>query len=240
MLFAFDTRPSDSPFIERIWRSRSERAGEFLSVAACHWEIAITRHRGQTFLTLRGPETKATRADCPSEGEWVGIRFKLGTFMPLFPPGMLRDRRDVMLPRAGAHWFWLNGSTLEYPTFENADTFVAALVRKGLIARDRLVHDLVCGGAPMLSVRSGQRRFARASGITQAAVRTIERARHATTLLQQGVPIVDVVHLAGFFDQPHLTRSLRHLIGQSPAEISHVARQLSFLYKTTPRVRVED
>ena len=81
MLFAFDTRPSDSPFVERIWRSHSERAGEFLSVAACHWEIALTRHRGQTFLTLRGPETKATRADCPSDGEWVGIRFKLGTFM---------------------------------------------------------------------------------------------------------------------------------------------------------------
>jgi hypothetical protein len=35
--------------------------------------MAVTRHRGKTFLTLRGPETKATTADCPAEGEWLGI-----------------------------------------------------------------------------------------------------------------------------------------------------------------------
>jgi hypothetical protein len=42
------------------------------------------------------------------------------------------------------------------------------------------------------------------------------------------------VYLAGYFDQPHLTRSLKYLIGQTPAEIARVTRQLSFLYKTAP------
>ena len=38
---------------------------------------------------------------------------------------------------------------------------------------------------------------------------------------------------AGYFDQPHLTRSLKRLIGQTPAELLRVgSEELSFLYKT--------
>jgi hypothetical protein len=98
----FEDRLSDSPFIERVWRCHSERGGKFTSVAASHFEMALTRLRGQTFLTLRGPETKATVLDCPAEGEWLGIRFKLGTFMPQLLPGSLRDHKDVTLPGASS------------------------------------------------------------------------------------------------------------------------------------------
>jgi hypothetical protein len=31
-----DNRPSDSPFIEPVWRCHSERAGMFVSVATSH------------------------------------------------------------------------------------------------------------------------------------------------------------------------------------------------------------
>jgi catechol 2,3-dioxygenase-like lactoylglutathione lyase family enzyme len=235
-----EDRLSDSPFVERIWRSHSERAGEFLSVAAPHWEMAVTRHRGQTFLTVRGPETRATTADCPADGEWLGIRFKLGTFWPQFPPATLRDRRDVTLPGASARSFWLNGSAWEYPDFENADVFVARLVRKGVIARDSSVDAVLRGERPVLSLRSAQRHFLRATGIRHAAFRTIERARIAANLLRDGVPVLDVIDRAGYFDQPHLTRSLRLLIGQTPAPIARGTRQLSFLYKTTPSARFYD
>ena len=85
-----------------------------------------------------------------------------------------------------------------------------------------------------LSLRSEQRHFLRATGITRATVRQIERARHATNLLKQGVPILDAVHLAGYFDQAHLTRSLKYRIGQTAAGIARAREQLSFLYKTTP------
>ena len=131
MFLTFNERLSDSPFVERVWRSQSHSAGVFLSIAAGHFEIAVTRHQGRIFLTVRGPETKATPADCPAEGEWLGIRFKPGTFMPGFRPGDLKDRRDVSLPGATGRSFWLNGSAWEYPDFENADTFVARLARKG-------------------------------------------------------------------------------------------------------------
>src|SRR4029077_18989837 len=102
MFIIFEDRPSDSPLVERIWRSHSERAGPFHSVAASHWEMVVTRREGKTFLTVRGPETKWTTAHCPAEGEWVGIRFKLGTFMPRLPAGDVRDRKDVNLPAASS------------------------------------------------------------------------------------------------------------------------------------------
>ena len=234
MTLDFEARLSDSPFVEKIWRSRSERGGSFLSIAQCHFEMAVTRHQGRTFITLRGPETQATRGDCPPDGEWVGIRFRLGTFMPRLTPGELCDRNDVTLPGAARHAFWLDGSACDYPDFENADTFVDRLVRKGAIARDPIVDTVLRGGVDARSIRSAQRHFLRATGIPYGTVRQIERARRATMLLRDGVPILDVVHATGYFDQAHLTRSLRHRIGQTPVAVSRMAEQLSFLYKTRP------
>ena len=61
----FEDRPSDSPFVEKIWRCHSERGGGFNSIAACHFEMAVTRLKGKVFITLRGPETKAKPSTVP-------------------------------------------------------------------------------------------------------------------------------------------------------------------------------
>ncbi|MBV9708843.1 MAG: AraC family transcriptional regulator, partial [Chloroflexi bacterium] len=115
-------------------------------------------------------------------------------------------------------------------------TFVDWLVRKDLLARDPVVDAALEGQLQDLSLSTIQRRFLRATGLTQSAVRQIERARYATHLLQQGVSILDTVLEVGYFDQPHLTRSLKYLIGQTPAQIREKSRpeQMPFLYKTTP------
>jgi hypothetical protein len=233
-LIVFEDRPSDSPFVEKVWRCRSERGGLFLSVAEGHFEMVVTRLRGKILLTLRGPETKATAMDCPAEGEWLAIRFKIGTFMPKLPPGNLMNGRDVTLPDAASRSFWLDGSAWEYPDFENAETFIKRLVKAGIIARDSTVDAVLHGQLKAQSVRSAQRHFLRATGMTHATFRQIERARYATNLLKQGISILDTVHLARYFDQAHLTRSLKHLIGETPARIVQGGTQLSFLYKTDP------
>jgi AraC-like DNA-binding protein len=227
----FEDRLSDSPVLERVWRCHSERPGPFLSVAATNFEMCITRLRGKVLMTLRGPEMYATAGDCPSEGEWLGIRFKPGTFMPRIPPASLRNRQDLNLPDASSRSFWLNGSAWEYPDFENAEVFVKRLLRSGLIASDPIVDEVLHEQPASLSLRSTQRHFLRATGMTYTSFRQIERARYATNLLRQSVSILDTVHLAGYFDQAHLTRSLRHLIGETPVQVRRGDRQLSFLYK---------
>ena len=140
-----------------------------MSVAASHFEIAVTRLQGRTVLTLRGPETKATTVDCPADGEWLGIRFKLGTFIPRVPPGQLLDRNDVTLPGASSRSFWLDGSAWEYPSFENAETFVARLIQKGIITRDPAVDAVVGGQPPPQSLRSVQRHFLHAAFVVAPA-----------------------------------------------------------------------
>jgi hypothetical protein len=188
-LLVFEDRRTDSPLVERVWRSRSGRSGRFASVAASHWEMVVTRVDGTTRMTVRGPETRATSAECPAAGEWIAIRFKLGTFMPTLPVGSLLDRQDIDLPQATKRSFWLDGAAWEYPSYENAETFVERLVRRGLIACDPLVDAVLHGRRHDLSLRS-----------TQA----------------------------------HLTRSVKHLIGQTPGQILRREAQLSFLYKTDP------
>jgi AraC-like DNA-binding protein len=228
----FEDRDSDHPFVEKVWRCHSDRADTFLSVAANNFEMVVTRLGGKSFLTLRGPETTATIIDCPAEGEWIAIRFKPGAFMPRFLPGSLRDHRDVTLPPATGHSFWLNGSALDYPGFDNAETFVKRLAQSGILTRDPIVDDTLLRRPGELSLRSTQRHFRRSTGVTYAMFRQIERARWATNLLRGGVPILDVVDRAGYFDQAHLTRSLKRFIGETPTGIIQWQKQLSFLYKT--------
>jgi hypothetical protein len=132
-----DARSANSSFIEMVWRTHSERAGTFTSVAASNWEMVITTFNGKTMITARGPETKASEADFSADAEFFGITFKLGTFMPHLPVKTLLDRQDATLPEASSTSFWLHGSAWELPTFENADVFVNRLIRQGILVRDR-------------------------------------------------------------------------------------------------------
>jgi AraC-like DNA-binding protein len=236
MIFTFEERLSDSPFVERIWRAQSERTGSFLSVAASHWEIVVSQYQGQTAVTVRGPETRVTPLDVTLVGaEFFGVIFKLGTLMPYLPASALVDG-DVDLPDASGKSFWLNGSAWQIPGYENADTFVERLVREALLIHDPIVESVLRGEPLELSPRSVQRRFIRATGLTQGMIRQIERARYATILLQEGVSISDTVDLAGYTDQPHLTRALKYFIGKTPANIIQKSEpeQLSLLFKTAP------
>lgn len=221
MGFAFESvRPASSPFVEMVWRTRSERAGTFTSVAASHWEIVVSTSGGETTVTARGPETRASQADFPADAEFFGVVFRLGTFMPHLPVKTLRDRRDATLPAASGGSFWLHGSAWELPTFENADVFVDRLVRRGTLARDPAVEAAIRGHAPDVSIRSLQYRFLRATGLTHKTIQQIERARSAVSLLEQGAPIADTAFDLGYFDQAHLTNSLKRFVGRTPAQVA--------------------
>jgi hypothetical protein len=223
MKFILEERPSDSPFIERVWRAQSEQVGTFLSQAKSCGMIVVTRYRGKAILTLRGPETKVTPMDYTWTGaEFLGIDFKLGAFMPHFPPGKLLNQNDVNLPEASSRSFWLRGSAWQFPDFENADTFVNRLIRETLLVYDPVVDAVLQGHPHELSLRAAQYRFLQATGLSHRMVQQIERARHAAALLEQGVSILDTVYEAGYFDQPHLTRALKRYLGQTPAQIARV------------------
>jgi hypothetical protein len=227
-------RPSDSPLIESVWYSYSEKAVEFTSIADSHWGMVITRKNGKSILTVRGPETKASPAIGHDNAEFIGIYFNPGAFMPNFPITALIDRQDLDLPEAGKNAFWLNSDTWEIPDFENVEDFAKKLVREGLLVYDPLV-DFAIQGQPLggMSQRTIQRRVLQATGLTLNDFYQIKRSRYATNLLRQGVPILDTIERAGYFDQAHMSKALKRLTGQTPAQLSlqKPSSPLSFLYK---------
>lgn len=219
MKFTFEERPSDSPLVDVIWRTHSADGGSFISLAENRWSMVVTQQYGTIDLTILGPGTVAKPAPVPENAEFFGINFKVGSFMPELPVYQLVDR-GINLPETTRRTFRLLGSTWEFPDFENADTFIQRLIRAELLVYDPVIEAALQDRPPDLTPRTVQRRFLQATGLTQGSIRQIERARHATTLLEQGTPILDVVDLAGYSDQPHLTRSLKRYMGQTPAQIA--------------------
>ncbi len=233
MSYLVEERPSSSPFVERIWHGQTREAGRFISVAASHWEMVVWKEDDDLHLAVRGPETHATVVPVPKNSESFGVIFSLGTHMPHLPIDELVDQ-SIVLPKAGKHSFWLKGAEWELPTFENMDTFVERLVREEIVSREMLVTDALKGHKHDVSLRTAFRRFLYATGMTKGTVYQIERARHATLLLQNGMSILDTIDAAGYYDQPHLTRSLKRFIGQTPAVLldNEKSEAMSFLYKT--------
>ena len=220
MGFDFGYRESDSPLVEHIWTTTSARdSGSFISSAACHLEMVVTKQRGNIVVTVLGPETQAKLSPITDEAEVFGITFKIGTYLPHLPTTQLVNH-GIDLPDATSRSFWFYGSAWEFPTFENADNFLNRMVRQGMLVRDPVVAAVLEEKETYLSLRSVQRRFVHATGLTYKAIQKIERAQKAMRLLEQGMPILDTAFETGYYDQAHLTNALKHLMGRTPAQIA--------------------
>lgn len=195
-------------------------------------ELVFTRLPGFLAVTLRGPVSKGSTVECPPNGEWLAIRFRLGTYLPRVSTAALIDHQDLQLPVLSGRRFWFGDLTWEIPNYENAEVFVERLAAAGVIARSHATDAAVEGDVAWMSQRSVQRHFRRVTGMTFSSYQQIQRARHAASMLMNGSSILDATFAAGYFDQAHLTRSVKHLIGTTPSRLLRERPQLSFSYKT--------
>lgn len=226
-------RGSDSPYVARVWWGRTSGTGRMTSVATSNWELVFWTDRGVGHAAVRGPETAVSTAELTGDSESFGITFAHGTSMPHLPIARLVDA-DLESPHVTASTFALGGEEWEIPGFDDAELLVQRLVRAGAIVRDPLVDEVVWGGIARVGTRSVQRRVAAATGLTQGAIRQIDRARQAAVLLGEGVAPLDVVHRCGYYDQPHLARSLQRFIGRTATQLRRPGAAddaLSLLYK---------
>jgi AraC-like DNA-binding protein len=69
------------------------------------------------------------------------------------------------------------------------------------------------------TARSLHRRCLAAFGYGPAVLRRVLRFRHAAALLHDGIPIAQAAAVAGYADQPHLSREVRALAGVAPAQL---------------------
>lgn len=207
--------------LRRVWVGRCDKPTDFSSIASIGPGIGFAHIGGTTTVHLRGPVTKAATLSCPRDSEYFGVDFRLGAYLPIFPPARLADGQDRVLPRLPDGRILLGGRAWEVPTPQNVDVFVDRLERAGLLVVDPLVEQLRHGGAVRgVPERTAQSRFVRAVGLSRRTLQVIERARYAARRLRAGAAIADVVSAAGYYDQPDLTRSLRRLIGHTPGDLA--------------------
>lgn len=207
--------------LARVWAATCDSPTGFSSLASVTPGFGFARIGGATTVHVRGPMTAAAPLFCPADTEFFGADFRIGTHLPMFPRTRLANGRDVLLPTLADGRILLDGRAWEMPTPQNVDVFVDRLARAGLLVVDPLVEDLLHDGAVRgMPERTAQSRFRRAVGVSRRTVAVIERARYATRRLRDGASIADAVAVAGYHDQPHLTRSLRRMIGHTPAEVA--------------------
>jgi hypothetical protein len=207
--------------LRRVWTGRCDSPTDFSSIVSIGPGIGFARIAGITTVHLRGPVTKATTLSCPCDSEYFGTDFRLGAYLPMFPPAGLADGRDHVLPTLSDGRILLDGQAWEVPTPQNVDVFIDRLERAGLLVVDPLIDELWHGGAVRgVPERTAQSRFLRAVGLSRRTLQVIERARYAARRLRAGAAIADVVCDAGYYDQPDLTRSLRRLIGHTPVDVA--------------------
>ena len=85
--------------LERIWtaehataRRRSARSRRSVPGSPS------ARVGGTTTVHLRGVETRATTLPSPKGAEYFGAEFRLGAYLPAFPPARLANLQDALLP----------------------------------------------------------------------------------------------------------------------------------------------
>ena len=218
-MFAFyEDRVIDSPYVDRIWRAQVAQDVHPVCPADARWNLVFIKYNATLRVSIEGGTSQWLERSLLAGSEYLVIEFKLGVYMPDFPAGEFLNK-DVVLPEAAARSFWLNDLAKKMPNFEDAERLADQLVQQGLLVRDPLIAEVLQGSPPPVSQRALQYHFLRATGLPLNRIRQINRAQYAVALLQQGASILDTVHDAGYFDQPHLTRALKRYTGQTPAQI---------------------
>ncbi|MDG9674414.1 helix-turn-helix domain-containing protein [Micromonospora sp. DH14] len=214
----FETRGSDSPWVDTVWTCTSEQVTAMTSVAGVRWGLVFWRQAGRSYASITGPETRTGTAPVPEGATFTGIEFAVGASLRAVPTPTLVDG-GIELPDTTRRTFRLDGARWETPGPDDAEALVDSLVRAGTVVRDPLVADLLRGHRPAVSDRTVERRFRAATGLTRGAVRQIERARTAAELLAGGDPAADVVAKLDYFDEPHLARALRCYVGRTVRQL---------------------
>ncbi|MFC4377332.1 helix-turn-helix domain-containing protein [Nocardia halotolerans] len=218
MGLVFGGRGSDSPWVSTVWTCRSEEVTQMTSVAAETWGLVFWEQDGVRGAAVTGPESRAGTAPVPEGAGFVGIQFAVGTSLRTVATPTLLDG-GIALPDVTERGFWLDGTRWETPHPDDAEALIERLVATGTVDRDPLVADALRGGRPAVAERTLERRFRAATGLTQGAVRQIERVRTAAMLLSAGETAGDVVVKLDYYDEPHLARALRRYVGRTARQL---------------------
>lgn len=217
MSLLIQTCPNVSPFIEQLTFGHSLQADCVKRPAEIHWHLVLIKRHKQQQAILVGPWQSAGQAAWEEDAELIWIKFRLGTFLAPFPVAQYANSEQILAQRAHKR-FQLLGDDWEFPRVDQVEDLIKKLKQSGKLVHDPLIEDMLAGYQPELAPRTIRHRFLQATGLTQSEIRQFQRAKQATELLSSGSSIADTLFELDYFDQAHLTRSLKRWFGQTPGQ----------------------
>ncbi|XHB98872.1 helix-turn-helix transcriptional regulator [Nitratireductor sp. ac15] len=212
-----------SPYVSSVTRTVFDLQGTTLMQPDGCWDFVVIKRGASAKMLRTGLTTRAVEFSHAPGDEVLALAFPPGTFMPLMPGEIMRDE-GVMLEAVGSNRFRVGTEIMEIPRLDTADVFVDRLVRSGLVEINPIVRAVASGRPPAMSERTLQRHFLKTTGLTYKSFTQVERAQKAVSLLRQGQTAAEVAFALGYADQPHLVRSLKSIMGQTPKAIAAKAR----------------
>lgn len=216
------SRSSDHPFVSTVWHTRNLDDGVYVSTPDGSWDLIMgVAADGRRIMLLTGQATRPAQIPYAAGTSSVVISFAAGVYLDRITPADLVDGVQE-LPNVDADHFGLLGHAFAYPTYAGAEDLVDALIAAGLLKCDEVVTGILMGTPKAFSSRTVQRHFVQATGLTPKTFQQIQRAQEAVRLLKQGTAPAEAAADAGYTDQPHLTNSLKRIMGTTPTDVDDI------------------
>lgn len=211
-----------------LWRSNGGEGGSRIPADGC---VDLILRDGR--VSVAGPSTRWIASQSDGAGGSFGFRLPPGRAGHILPVG-LADFADQLVPledvvdrrRAGQ----LLKMLLPYSDGAKPNLTLASIAARASAASrwSTAVHRCAQAALPAKRVaadlaeseRAFRRHMVETFGYGYATLVRIERARRAREMLVRGSPISEAAAIAGFADQPHLSREFRRLVGVSPGQFA--------------------
>jgi hypothetical protein len=219
---SIDPRDWSSPYVASVTKTVFGSLSTTLMQPDGCWDFAVIKRGNKCQMLRTGVTTRAVTFNHSPGDEVLAIAFRPGTFMPLMPGEIMLDE-GVVMDAVGLDRFNVGSEIVEMPSINNVDVFVQRLVRSGIVQMNPVASAIAAGRPPAMSERTLQRHFLKTTGLTYKFFTQVERAQKAVSLLQQGQSSADVAFSLGYADQPHMIRSLKSIMGETPKKIAATA-----------------
>jgi len=204
--------------INCVWHASVEYDGTYTDPANEYWSLGFIRYANGSFsVELYGPSLQPRKLDGRKDEEYWGIEFRAHVVLCATDKSEILNSYVPLRVTGGS--FEIGGRYYPIPSYDELEKIVQQLQKDGVIMADSRLYRALQGNDTGFSERSRQRHFKQVTGLTKKQIEQLRRARHAFYLLQGDANPTQAALAAGYADQSHMTRSLKLLRGETPAQI---------------------
>jgi Helix-turn-helix domain len=214
-------RHSHHPWIDTVWQTVCLSDGIYKATPDGSWDLIMgVAPDGQATVFLSGQATEPVDVPYCAGEHSVVISFAAHVY--LTQDNEVRTEAAIRFLQVEGEKFWLEDVELPLPNFSNAEQLVGKMVEADLLRSDDLVAKAFTATPKAASKRSVQQHFKKTTGITQKDFQLIRRAQDAVRRLKAGEKPAAVAAELGYTDQPHMTKSIKKIMGHLPSDIETV------------------